>query len=170
MRPGTGSRPALDLAEPPSHLVANDPAKRTVERQAPLPVVAPAVGETEVLSAPAALDVRLRVVGRRGVVLVHLVELEDRVRHAATAEVAAAPEPLPELDEPGVLHAVLLGVSEVALAHPRPPGNEALKETIIHVRSPADSGHAFDNSGQRVDVPRVPGIRPDLSDRATWTQ
>src|SRR5262245_9589535 len=157
MRPGTGSRPALDLAEPPSHLVANDPAKRTVERQAPLPVVAPAVGEPEVLSAPAALEARLRVVGRRGIVLVHLVELEDRVRHAASAEVAAAPEPLPELDESGVLHAVLVGVGEVALAQLRPPGNEGRKETTIHARSPADPGHAFDDGGQREGVPLVLG-------------
>src|SRR3954471_16259349 len=121
-RPGTSSRPDRDPAEAPRHLVPDRPAERTAQRQAPLPVVAPAVGEPEVLAAPAALGARLRVVGRRRVVLVHLVELENRVRHAAAAEVAAAPETLPELDEPGVLDAVLLGVSKVALAQLRPPG------------------------------------------------
>src|SRR5262249_2029549 len=121
---GTDSRMTPDRAESPRHLLSDHPAKRTSKRQPPLPLVAPAVGEPEVLAAPAALAPRLRVVSRRRVVVVHPVELQDRVRHAAPAEIAAAPEPLPELDEPGVLDAVLLGVGEVLLPHPRPPGDE----------------------------------------------
>src|SRR5262245_28440422 len=103
------------------------------------------MGEPEVLSAPAALDARLRMVGRRRVVFVHGVELEDRVRHAAAAEVAPATESLPELDESGVSDALLLGVGEVALSHARPPGDECRKEAISHVRAPANPGCSFED-------------------------